>query len=80
MTHAHSGRDTHITGAVHSGQVRDQPQARRLRAVSLAVAILPCAVSMLSLGCWAFLFPRSFAQLIAYPPFDEHLIHDAASS
>jgi hypothetical protein len=32
---------------------------------------------MLALGCWAFVAPSAFAEFIAYPPFNEHLIHDA---
>lgn len=79
MTHAHSRRDNGTTGAVHSGPIRDQPQGPRVGAVSLTLPILLCAVSMLSLGCWAFLLPRSFAEFIAYPPFNEHLIHDAGA-
>jgi hypothetical protein len=45
----------------------------------MLVAILLCAVSMLGLGCWAFLAPHAFAEFIAYPPFNEHLIHDAGA-
>jgi predicted anti-sigma-YlaC factor YlaD len=45
----------------------------------MLAASVVCGLSMLALGCWAFLAPDSFAEFIAYPPFNEHLIHDAGA-
>jgi hypothetical protein len=53
------------------------PAGRRQAAVT--VAVLVCAASMLGLGAWAFLGPESFARFIDFPPYNEHLIHDAGA-
>lgn len=41
--------------------------------------VLVCAASMLGLGLWALVEPRSFAGWISFPPYNEHLIHDAGA-
>jgi hypothetical protein len=41
--------------------------------------VLICAVSMLGVGLWALVEPRSFARWISFPPYNEHLIHDAGA-
>ena len=51
----------------------------RRRQPVLVAAVLICAASMLALGAWAFLAPESFARFIDYPPYNRHLIHDAAA-
>ena len=45
--------------------------------VSVAVAV--CGAAMLIFGIWPLLLPRSFAALIDYPPYNEHLLHDVGA-
>jgi hypothetical protein len=47
--------------------------------LSVLVALVICALSMLSLGCWAFPAPHACAELIAHPPFNERLVHGAGA-
>jgi len=54
-----------------------RPTGRRSPGVTAAVLV--CAASMLGLGAWAFLAPESFARFIDFPPYNEHLIHDAGA-
>jgi hypothetical protein len=41
--------------------------------------VLVCAASMLAVGSWALMAPGSFASWISFPPYNEHLIHDAGA-
>ena len=54
-----------------------RPAVRQQAAVTVAVLI--CAASMLALGAWAFLGPESFARFIDFPPYNQHLLHDAGA-
>ena len=45
--------------------------------VNLAVAVGGAA--MLVFGIWPLLLPKSFAASIAYPPYNEHLLHDVGA-
>ena len=54
-----------------------RPTGRRSPGVTAAVLV--CAASMLGLGAWAFLAPESFAGFIDFPPYNEHLSHDAGA-
>jgi MYXO-CTERM domain-containing protein len=54
-------------------------QARQVRQPVVVAATLVCAASMLGLGLWAFLDPPSFAGFADFPPYNEHLIHDAGA-
>jgi uncharacterized membrane protein len=51
----------------------------RRRGPTLTAATLICAVSMLGLGVWAFVGPRSFSGFIDYAPYNRHLIHDVGA-
>ena len=50
---------------------------RRVGDGLVVAASLTCAASMLGLGIWAFVAPQSFSAFINFPPYNEHLIHDA---
>jgi MYXO-CTERM domain-containing protein len=54
-------------------------QNRQVRQRLVVAATLVCAASMLGLGLWAFLDPPSFAGFVDFPPYNEHLIHDAGA-
>jgi hypothetical protein len=56
-----------------------QRQVGRAGRVLVRSVVLVCAASMLSLGLWAVAAPRSFAGWISFPPYNEHLIHDAGA-
>lgn len=38
-----------------------------------------CGVAMGVFGVWSLFAPSSFAHLIAFPPFNEHLLHDVGA-
>ena len=59
--------------------LHQQRQVGRASRVLVRSVVLVCAVSMLSLGLWAGVAPRSFAGWISFPPYSEHLIHDAGA-
>ena len=52
--------------------------ARPRQAVVTTAAVI-CGLSMLGLGLWAFLDPRSFSDFIDFAPYNLHLIHDAGA-
>jgi hypothetical protein len=56
--------------------LHQQQQVGRASRVFVRSVVLLCAASMLSLGLWAVVAPRSFAGWISFPPYNEHLIHD----
>jgi hypothetical protein len=56
-----------------------QGQVGRASRVFVRSVVLICAVSMLGVGLWALVEPRSFARWISFPPYNEHLIHDAGA-
>lgn len=41
--------------------------------------VLLAGLSTLAIGGWAFLMPRSFAQFIGFPPYNQHLLHDVGA-
>jgi hypothetical protein len=45
----------------------------------VTAAALVAGISMLAFGVWALFAPASFADLIDYAPYNEHLIHDAGA-
>ena len=59
--------------------LHQQRQVGRASPVLVRSVVLVCAASMLSLGLWAVVAPRSFAGWISFPPYNEHLIHDAGA-
>ena len=59
--------------------LHQQRQVGRASRVLVRSVVLVCAASMLSLGLWAVVAPRSFAGWISFPPYNEHLIHDAGA-
>jgi hypothetical protein len=48
----------------------------RLGRTLVAVACLLNGGVMLVFGLWALLLPTSFAAMIDFPPYNEHLLHD----
>jgi hypothetical protein len=60
-------------------RVRPQRQVGRASRVFVRSVVLVCAASMLGVGLWALMAPRSFAGGISFPPYNEHLIHDAGA-
>jgi hypothetical protein len=44
--------------------------------VLVKIALGLSGATMLLFGFWSLLLPRSFAALIDYPPYNEHLLHD----
>jgi hypothetical protein len=58
---------------------RPQRQVGRASRVFVTLVVLICAVSMLGIGLWALVAPMSFARWISFPPYNEHLIHDAGA-
>lgn len=56
-----------------------QRQVGRASGVFVKSVVLVCAASMLGVGVWALVEPRSFAGWISFPPYNEHLIHDAGA-
>jgi hypothetical protein len=58
---------------------RPQRQVGRASRVFVRLVVLICAVSMLGIGLWALVAPMSFAGWISFPPYNEHLIHDAGA-
>lgn len=43
------------------------------------VIVALCGVLMMVLGLWALVGPSSFADWIDFPPYNEHLLHDAGA-
>jgi hypothetical protein len=60
-------------------RVRPQRHVGRVSRVFVTSVVLVCAGSMLGVGLWALVGPRSFAGWISFPPYNEHLIHDAGA-
>jgi hypothetical protein len=60
-------------------RVRPKRQVGRASRVFVRSVVLVCAASMLGVGLWALMAPRSFAGWISFPPYNEHLIHDAGA-
>jgi mannose/fructose/N-acetylgalactosamine-specific phosphotransferase system component IIC len=56
-----------------------QRQVARASRIFVRSVVLVCAAFMLGVGLWALLEPRSFAAWISFPPYNEHLIHDAGA-
>jgi hypothetical protein len=56
-----------------------QRQVGRATRIFVRLVVLVCGVSMLAVGLWALLAPVSFASWISFPPYNEHLIHDAGA-
>jgi hypothetical protein len=38
-----------------------------------------CGLVMVTFGVWAELLPSSFATMIKFPPYNEHLVHDVGA-
>lgn len=54
--------------------VRNKPQ------VAVSVVVVLGAAVFLVAGAWAFLWPRSFYEVVAqFPPFNLHLFHDVGA-
>jgi hypothetical protein len=53
--------------------------ATRPRAVIARVLTLVCGLAMGVFGLWSLFWPSSFGALIAFPPSNEHLLHDAGA-
>jgi hypothetical protein len=62
----------------HDRYPRQAAGAPALRLAAVAATVLGAA-SMLIFGGWACLAPASFANFIGFPPFNQHLIHDAGA-
>jgi hypothetical protein len=45
----------------------------------IAAATLLAGLSMLGFGVWALASPQSFADLIDFPPYNVHLLHDVGA-
>jgi hypothetical protein len=58
--------------------VTDQ-HTRQAESWVVRVAVAVSGASMLIFGVWPLLLPRSFAALIDYPPYNEHLLHDVGA-
>lgn len=56
-----------------------QRQVGRASRMFVGSVVLICAASMLAVGSWALMAPGSFASWISFPPYNEHLIHDAGA-
>lgn len=52
--------------------------SRRAGAVSGAAASV-CGVAMLVFGVWALGWPASFANMVDFPPYNIHLLHDVGA-
>lgn len=59
-----------------SGGTRTSVPSRRRRPTAAAVIALLCGLVTLALGVWSLTAPESFAAAIAFPPYNEHLLHD----
>jgi uncharacterized membrane protein len=82
MTQSASARhDTDKTAASVTEDLRRSARGRSVasgRRIARAAAFLS-AVSMIILGVWAVLQPRSFSDFINYAPYNRHLVHDAGA-
>jgi hypothetical protein len=56
-----------------------QRRVGRASRIFVRLVVLVCGASMLAVGLWALLAPASFASWISFPPYNEHLIHDAGA-
>jgi len=59
--------------------LHQQRRVGRASRIFVRLVVLVCGVSMLAVGLWALLAPVSFARWISFPPYNEHLIHDAGA-
>jgi hypothetical protein len=59
--------------------LHQQPQVGRVSRLFVRLVVLVCGASMLAVGLWALIAPGSFAGWISFPPYNEHLIHDAGA-
>jgi MYXO-CTERM domain-containing protein len=50
--------------------------AKQQRSGPAVAAALLCGAANLVFGVWSLLRPGSFAAFIAFPPYNEHLLHD----
>ena len=55
----------------------DRPRGWQRTFVSVVAAI--SGGWMVAVGVWALLSPRSFSEWIDFPPYHEHLLHDAGA-
>jgi hypothetical protein len=69
----------HTEGVNPERRLHPQRQVGRASRVFVRSVVLVCAASMLGVGLWALLAPRSFAGWISFPPYNEHLIHDVGA-
>jgi hypothetical protein len=63
-----------------AGRVVNTSESRRDKTqflVKFVIAI--CGAFSLTFGIWAEFWPRSFAALILFPPYNEHLVHDVGA-
>lgn len=49
------------------------------RSPLVVLATLLSAASMLVFGLWALLSPRSFVDYVNFPPYNDHVVHDAGA-
>jgi hypothetical protein len=69
----------HTEGVNLKRRLHLQRQVGQAGRVFVKSVVLLCAASMLGVGLWALMAPRSFAGWISFPPYNEHLIHDAGA-
>lgn len=50
----------------------------RRSGVAVAAAVV-CGVANIVFGVWSLVAPRGFATFIAFPPYNEHLLHDVGA-
>jgi hypothetical protein len=59
--------------------LEQQRRVGRASRIFVRLVVHVCGASMLAVGLWALLAPASFASWISFPPYNEHLIHDAGA-
>lgn len=59
--------------------IHQQRQVGRASRIFVRLVVFVCGASVLSVGLWALIAPGSFASWISFPPYNEHLIHDAGA-
>lgn len=64
MTSVESSRDLRRSGA---------------RRAVMSVAVVLCGTAMLIFGVWALVWPASFATMVAFPPYNIHLLHEVGA-
>jgi hypothetical protein len=74
-----TGGAVHTEEANHKRTLQRQRQVERAGRVFVRSVAVVCAASMLGVGVWALVEPRSFADWISFAPYNEHLIHDAGA-